>query len=154
MCHYRSPTCCGAVHRADQGYRCSACVHWLDAILCPRCYLLWTASRYRTSIAEDEAIIVDETLPPRQRVASRLLRIEKGILEGACMPAPLLASFSYLITRCRLSSVRCMSARSGAQKVWGVCCSAGALRQVREHPDAEVPATRFSSAWPATVKLA
>ena len=41
------------------------------------------ASRYRTSIAEDEAIIADETLGPRPRVAARLLRIEKRILEGA-----------------------------------------------------------------------
>ena len=44
--------------------------------------------RYRTSIAEDEVIIADETLPPRQRVAARLLRIEKGILEGTSMPLP------------------------------------------------------------------
>ena len=45
----------------------------------------YVASRYRTSIAEDEAIIADETLGPRPRVAARLLRIEKRILEGAAL---------------------------------------------------------------------
>jgi len=38
---------------------------------------------YKTTIAEDTAIIEDPTTGPRQTVAARLLRIEKGILQGA-----------------------------------------------------------------------
>lgn len=39
--------------------------------------------RYRTSCEEDEAIISSTTAGPRQKVAARLLRIEKAILRGA-----------------------------------------------------------------------
>lgn len=38
---------------------------------------------YRTTIKEDGEIIKDPTTGPRQTVAARLLRIEKGILQGA-----------------------------------------------------------------------
>ena len=71
------------------------------------------ASRYRTSIAEDEAIIADETLGPRPRVAARLLRIEKRILEGTpmchdaahaadtlCRTKKALITFTFLQVRC------------------------------------------------------
>jgi histone-lysine N-methyltransferase SETD3 len=43
-------------------------------------------SRYRTTIEQDEAIIVDPSTGPRQTVAARLLKIEKGILQG-CLAA-------------------------------------------------------------------
>ena len=50
--------------------------------------------RYRTTAEEDEATIASLTAGPRQKVAARLLRIEKEILHGAltdlfqaaCMP--------------------------------------------------------------------
>ena len=38
--------------------------------------------RYRTTVAEDDAIIADPSTGPRQTVAARLVRIEKGILQG------------------------------------------------------------------------
>lgn len=40
------------------------------------------AVRYKTSCEEDEAIIGSSTAGPRQKVAARLLRIEKAILRG------------------------------------------------------------------------
>ncbi len=45
--------------------------------------------RYRTSCEEDEAIISSTTAGPRQKVAARLLRIEKVILRGAAPPISL-----------------------------------------------------------------
>lgn len=48
-----------------------------------RLTLFICACSYNTSIAEDEAIIADASLGPRRQVAARLLRIEKGILQGA-----------------------------------------------------------------------
>ncbi|BDA45553.1 probable actin-histidine N-methyltransferase [Coccomyxa sp. Obi] len=47
--------------------------------------------RYRTSCEEDEAIISSSTAGPRQKVAARLLRIEKAILRGALEEALRLA---------------------------------------------------------------
>jgi len=38
--------------------------------------------RYKTSIEEDIAVIADPTAGPREKVAARLLRIEKSILQG------------------------------------------------------------------------
>ena len=43
-------------------------------------------SRYRTTIEQDEATIADPSTGPRQTVAARLLKIEKGILQG-CLAA-------------------------------------------------------------------
>ena len=40
-------------------------------------------SEYKTTVEEDAAIIADPTTGPRQTVASKLLRIEKKILQGA-----------------------------------------------------------------------
>ena len=37
---------------------------------------------YRTSISEDEAVIRDATAGPRQKIAARLLKIEKSIYCG------------------------------------------------------------------------
>lgn len=68
-------------------------------------HLRWRLGRYRTSIEQDEAVIADETAGSRQRVAAKLLRIEKGILaaglaqlmrmpgaaEAAAAPQPLSA---------------------------------------------------------------
>lgn len=45
-------------------------------------HLRLRASRYTTTIAEDEAILADPTTGPRQTVAARLLKIEKGILQA------------------------------------------------------------------------
>ena len=50
--------------------------------------------RYRTTAEEDEATIASSSAGPRQKVAARLLRIEKEILNGtapmsACFPPPL-----------------------------------------------------------------
>lgn len=39
--------------------------------------------RYRTSQEEDDAVVVDPRAGPREKVAARLLRIEKSILSGA-----------------------------------------------------------------------
>ena len=39
--------------------------------------------RYPTSIAEDEAVLAEPGVPPREKVAAQLVRIEKGILHGA-----------------------------------------------------------------------
>lgn len=38
--------------------------------------------RYRTTKEEDDAVVADPTSAPRERVAARLLRIEKSILTG------------------------------------------------------------------------
>jgi hypothetical protein len=38
--------------------------------------------RYRTSQEEDDAVVVDPRAGPREKVAARLLRIEKSILSG------------------------------------------------------------------------
>lgn len=38
---------------------------------------------YKTTVTEDEAIIADPTVRPRQTVAAKLVRIEKLILQGA-----------------------------------------------------------------------
>lgn len=40
-------------------------------------------NRYRTTKEEDDAVVADPTAGPREKVASRLLRIEKSILTGA-----------------------------------------------------------------------
>ena len=42
--------------------------------------------RYRTTAEEDEATIASSTAGPRQKVAARLLRIEKEILNGMALP--------------------------------------------------------------------
>lgn len=39
--------------------------------------------RYRTTEDEDDATLASETAGPREKVAARLLRIEKRILNGA-----------------------------------------------------------------------
>lgn len=44
--------------------------------------LLSAACRYCTSIAEDNAVVNDPDAGPREKVAARLLRIEKTILNG------------------------------------------------------------------------
>ena len=49
--------------------------HDADLLACER--------RYRTTAEEDEATITSSTAGPRQKVAARLLRIEKEILHGA-----------------------------------------------------------------------
>ena len=41
-----------------------------------------SAYRYRTSREEDDAVVADPGAGPRQKVAARLLRIEKSILSG------------------------------------------------------------------------
>ena len=41
------------------------------------------ACRYKTSIEEDDGVVADPSAGPRQKVAARLLRIEKSILSGA-----------------------------------------------------------------------
>ena len=40
------------------------------------------ACRYTTSKEEDDAVVADPSAGPRQKVAARLLRIEKSILSG------------------------------------------------------------------------
>ena len=40
------------------------------------------AGRYKTSREEDDAVVADPSAGPRQKVAARLLRIEKSILSG------------------------------------------------------------------------
>lgn len=44
--------------------------------------------RYRTTGEEDDATIASSTAGPRQKVAARLLRIEKEILNGMAKPDP------------------------------------------------------------------
>ncbi len=55
--------------------------------LCPSCVLLSTIwgflFRYPRTIQEDEATIASPTASPREKVAARLVRIEKQILQGA-----------------------------------------------------------------------
>lgn len=46
--------------------------------------------RYRTTAEEDDATIASSSAGPRQKVAARLLRIEKEILNGTALK-PLLA---------------------------------------------------------------
>jgi Rubisco LSMT substrate-binding len=41
-------------------------------------------NRYQTTAEQDEAIISDSSAKPRKRVAARLIRIEKNILNRAC----------------------------------------------------------------------
>lgn len=49
---------------------------------------LLVVSRYKTSVEEDDAIIEDPHAGPRQKVAARLLRIEKSILKGTPQSRP------------------------------------------------------------------
>ena len=44
--------------------------------------------RYCTSIAEDNAVVNDPDAGPREKVAARLLRIEKTILNGELTHMP------------------------------------------------------------------
>ena len=41
--------------------------------------------RYKTSQEEDDAVVADPAAGPREKVAARLLRIEKSILSGRAM---------------------------------------------------------------------
>ena len=50
--------------------------------------------RYRTTAEEDDATIASSSAGPRQKVAARLLRIEKEILNGMG-PIPPVSSLSY-----------------------------------------------------------
>ena len=58
--------------------------------------------RYRTSIEEDEAIVASSSAGPRQKVAARLVRIEKTILSGVprCSTQALVLMACSLITSC------------------------------------------------------
>ena len=47
--------------------------------------------RYKTSREEDDAVVADPRAGPREKVAARLLRIEKSILSGG-MPSFYLAA--------------------------------------------------------------
>ncbi|DBB15649.1 TPA: hypothetical protein ACH3X3_003860 [Trebouxia sp. C0006] len=48
----------------------------------PLLFLLSRRLRYRTSQEENDAMVVDPRAGPREKVAARLLRIEKSILSG------------------------------------------------------------------------
>ena len=47
------------------------------------CDLTEFVCRYKTSREEDDAVVADPRAGPREKVAARLLRIEKSILSGA-----------------------------------------------------------------------
>ena len=48
--------------------------------------------RYCTTISEDNAVVTDPSAGPREKVAARLLRIEKTILNGETSDAGLRAA--------------------------------------------------------------
>ena len=110
--------------------------------------------RYRTTIAEDDATIADPTTSPRRQVAARLLRIEKGILQGTVEAMPSLVHFAcklHVITVHLTLFLRVVDDQRFA--------CAGALRQVLHLPGASdlvgVRSESSTSAWPSTtVKLA
>lgn len=49
---------------------------------CMHFCILLASFRYRTTKEEDDAVVADPTAGPREKVAARLLRIEKSILTG------------------------------------------------------------------------
>ena len=82
--------------------------------------------RYRTTAEEDEAIIASSSAGPRQKVATRLLRIEKAILTGAPDVVPGFRCVRALL--CFTISPECFSVACNLQGPIAAC--AGALQEV------------------------
>ena len=87
--------------------------------------LLACDCRYRTTAEEDDATIASSTAGPRQKVAARLLRIEKEILHGAltdlfhaaCVPCKTGApahSVKYVTFRALTGGPKPQDCRAGA----------------------------------------
>ena len=66
-----------------------ACVCCCHCLIC----ITYVTGRYQTTAEQDEALIADSSAKPRKRVAARLIRIEKKILNRA----PLLSLLSLAV---------------------------------------------------------
>lgn len=124
-------------------------------------------NRYKTSIEEDTAVIEDPTTGPRQKVAARLLRIEKSILSGKLIPREphsLLQQLSTAAPRivpsvsgrmCRLSSHVTFEwyKKHYISPYNGVCDVAGALEQVEALPGSVGDLSRLEVPYVVALRL-